>query len=379
MSKTKDKEDKQPDTNEATKNLLGALLKGYSDTHFNFVKRQETRIPSGSLILDSHIQVKSGQILRMGGPAEVGKTSQSLLFANNYMKAVPKSKTIYVNAEAKFGREIQDRMGYKFTMNHEEWDYNTIFIYQTNDFNTICDTLKPLLLNMAEKGERLCIIIDSVDMLKLQDTKDKEIGKNKRPAGVNWLTKEMLRQLGQQIQAYDALLIMITQYAATFTADQYAAADPHMMGGNNTHALNHECTYALYYRQRGYKDYITEKGEDTAPDPEKNKILGVYAKVDIKKSATNETGYTLKIPIKKAKIGNSIWVEKELVDVMLTLGLIQKNSSWFNFAPNIMADAKTAKIEVKEKFQGLNTIYDYLEANAPITQWLFDKIINVIG
>src|SRR4051812_37234582 len=120
---------------EVSKNILGSLLNGYKETHYNFNKVSPVRIPSGSLIIDSIINVKTGTTLRMGGPAEVGKTSQSLLFADNFMKVMPKAKTVYVNAEAKFSEELQGRTGMKFVFDSEQWDYGTVFVLETNIFD----------------------------------------------------------------------------------------------------------------------------------------------------------------------------------------------------------------------------------------------------
>src|SRR5664280_1049889 len=100
MAKIKQEAIKEVSGNEeVSKNLLGALLKGYKETHFNFDQEPQKIIPSGSLKLDMFVKVKSGTTIRIGGPQEVGKSSQSLLFAQNYMATFPKSKTIYINTE----------------------------------------------------------------------------------------------------------------------------------------------------------------------------------------------------------------------------------------------------------------------------------------
>ncbi len=374
MAKIKEKEPK--DTSELSKNLLGALVTGYKDTNYNHIVSTPVKFSSGSLKLDSYIKMRSGITIRMGGPSEVGKTSQSMLFADNYMKALPKSKTIYINAEAKFGEEIQARTGMKFTEDPSNWDYGTVFVYQTNVFDTICDTLESILKQMHQNGEHLCMIIDSIDMLRLESSLNKKAGDNKRPAGTNFLLKEMLRRL-DCIYKYNALLIIITQYAATFKADQYAKDEPHLMGGNNTHALNHQCTYALYYKPRGFKDYIKPDIE-APPDKEKNPILGVYAKILLCKTATDVTGHTIEVPIKKGRIGNCVWVEKEVVDVAMAYGLINKKGGWFAFDESVVSEAKNSQIELKSPIQGLDNLYDYFENNKPVFEWFLNKIKGVI-
>ncbi len=372
----KDKIEEEINGEDVSKNLLNSLLKGYSDTHYNGVKKQSYNISSGSLNLDNYIKVKSGQILRLGGSAEVGKTSQSLLFARNYMTSVPHSKTIYINAEAKFGDEIKNRSGMNFTENPEEWNENVVFIFNCNVFDTICDTLNSLFKQMYESNQHLCVILDSVDMLVLKSSLEKDMTDGKRPAGINFLTKELFRRIGHAVNSYNGLLLMITQYSATFQLDPYSKAPPQMMEGNQTNALNHQVSYALYYRQRFNGDYILEK-EKEKPDPVNNKILGVNAKVEIKKSATDNTGITVAIPIKKGITGSQVWREKECVDAALYWDLIKRAGAWFQFSDSIIAQAKENKIELKEKIQGLNGLYDYFEQNKDVCDWLYEKFKNL--
>ena len=375
--KTEEKEDIKINP-EVSKNLLGALLNGNKDKHFNFDKVPPTIIPSGSLIIDSCVTVKTGTTIRMGGPAEVGKTSQALLFADNYMKTMPKSKAIYVNAESKLSEELLGRTGMKFVYTNDEWDYGTVFVYETNVFDAVCNTLAPILKTAYEQGEHVAIIIDSVDMLTLASSQTNPIGEGKRPAGVNYLTKEMFRIIAPQIRAYNALLIMITQYSAVFSLDPYAKKVPQMMEGNNTHALNHQSSCALYYRPRTKSNYIMENPDPKkAPDLKDNKILGLYATIDVRKSATDNTGYTIEVPIIKGRIGSAIWVEKEVADLVLAYELALSKVAWITFDANIIKEAAKSGVEIKEKINGINQLYEYLSDNKAVLNWLKGKVESI--
>jgi len=379
MAKTKETE--AVSTSELSKNLLGSMLVGYKETHYNGKGLAPTRISTGSLILDSYIKLMTGTTIRMGGPAEVGKTSEAMLIADNYMKTISKSKAIYINAEAKFGPEIQARTGMKFTEDPAQWDYGTVFIFQTNVFDTVCDTLEALLRQMYDNGEYLCIIIDSVDMLRLASTLKKSATDNKKPAGVNFLTKEMFRRISHEVHAYNALMIMITQYSAVFNLDPYTKEAPQLMEGNNTHALNHQAAYALYYRPRNRKDYILTLADEKAPpDREKNPIRGVNVKIDLRKTSTDETGVLVEIPIKRGRVGNCVWTEKEAVDMALIFGLItKKGAGWFSFEETLVAQAKKEGVEIVPKIQGIDVLYDYFENNKPVCDWFLAKIKRVIS
>jgi RecA/RadA recombinase len=363
-----------PETdNDMSKALLETHLKDTKDTHFNFVITKQVVIPSGSLKLDSYLKVKSGTVIRMGGPAEVGKTSQSMLFADNYMKTLPKSKTIYINAEFKFGEEIQKRTGLTFVTDPKLWDYGTVFILNSNCYDTICDILASQYRQIHEDGGHLCTIVDSVDMLRLKSSFGGSISDSKKPAGVNYLTKEMFRQLSGYINHYNGLLIMITQYAATFKIDKYEKDVPNLMEGNQTHALNHQASYALYYQPRRQSHYILENPEEKI-DPVKNKILGVNAYIDIRKSSSDETGYKLEVPIRKGKIGSAIWVEKELFDSLFLYQLVTRKGAWINLSDTIVKWAEEAKVEIKSAHQGLEKFSEYFEQNPKILAWLVEKI-----
>lgn len=354
------------------------MLDETKDTHYNHLHTEPVIISSGSLKLDNYVKVKSGSVLRMGGPAEVGKTSQSLLFADNFMKKFTKAKTFYVNAEAKFGDEIQSRTGLKFTRDPKEWDYGTVFIFDCNCFDTICDILVAQFAQIHAAGGNLCVIVDSVDMLRLKSSFGAKISDGKKPAGVNYLTKEMFRHLCHPITAYNGLLIMITQYAATFTMSQYEKEAPNLMDGNQTHALNHQASYALYYRPRAASHNILEDA-DSKPDPVKNRILGFNIKIDIRKSSTDESGYCIEIPIRKGREGNAIWVEKELFDALFHLGLVTKKGAWIDISDDIKKWAEESKIEIKLKHQGLGQFSDYFEQNQPILNWLIEKMRLVLA
>ena len=346
----------QVDKNAASKNLLVAQLAETKETHFNNFHTKPVIISSGSLKLDNYLKVKTGGVIRMGGPAEVGKTSQALLFADNFMRTLKNAKVMYINAEAKFGEEIQARTGMKYTRDPNEWDYGTVFVLDTNCFDTVCDILVGQFKQVYEAGGHLGVIVDSVDMLRLKSSFGAKVSDGKKPAGVNYLTKELFRHLCHPITAYNGFLIMITQYSATFSMNQYEKEAPNLMDGNQTHALNHQASYALYYRPRAKSHFILED-DSSPPDPIKNPILGVNVRIDVRKSATDSTGYMLEIPIKIGKIGNCIWVEKELFDALFLLGLVTKKGAWIEISDIVtqwVTDANAPIIEENQRIEETN-------------------------
>lgn len=377
----KEKKEKE-EAKTSSKDILESILKETQEDHFAFVDVENQVISTSSLILDSLVKVYSGQIIRLCAKgAELGKTSQSFVFAENYMKTMPNSKTIYIKCEARLSKEIQNRSGLKFVTKTEDWEYGTVFVYPCNIFETIASTLEKLLKKMHEDGEHLCIVWDSLDHAILRSDMEKDVWGEKdkiKVAGVPLLTKLLFRRLGLPIDYYGALMIVTSQYTAEIKLDPYSKEPPRQNSGSGGSSINHMSSYTFTYGPRYQKDLILERPDDPI-DYAKNKIIGVYATIEITKSGTDVSGTKVKIPIKKNRSGCAIWQEKEIVDLMISFGFIEKKGAWFNFSSVLLAEAKEAGIELKEKLQGLVSVYDYMEEEREVFNWLYNKFNNLVN
>lgn len=361
--------------------ILSDMLKEYSADHYNNEKSEGRIISTGSLILDSLVKVRTGSVVRLiaTGP-ELGKTSQAFVFAENYMNTVPNSKTIYVKSEARLSPEMQARTGLKFVTSPKDWVAGTVFIFSTNVFEVISKTLETLLHAIKGTDERLCIILDSLDGCILKSDLEKNVWDGKetvKVAGVPLLTKLLFRRLGLLISATDSLFVITSQYSAEIKIDPYSKEPPRPVIGSGGSAIAHQTDYVFSYAPRYMGDYICED-ESAKPDTFKNKILGVYATVEIKKSGTDVTGSKVKIPIRKGRIGCAIWGEKECVDYMLGFGLIKRSGAWYSIDKNLTEQAKVEGIEFKDQYQGLQSIYSMMESDKKAFNWLYTKIKNTI-
>ncbi len=368
----------------ASKKVLGSLLRQTSSDHFCFESTENKTISSSSLLLDSLVKIESGQVIRLTGDgAELGKSSQALVFADNYMKTMPKSKTIYFAAEARgaLSSQLRKRSGLNFVFSEDEWDYGTIYVYKGNIFETIAKTIETLLKEMRRHGEHLCIIIDSLDgcMLKSDSEKDLFSGESQKVAGVPFMLKVLFRRCALPISVYSAMMIIITQYSAPIRLDQYSKEPIRQTPGAGGSSLNHQSDYVFSYLPRWAGDAILENPEEK-PDPINNKVLGVYSTLEIKKSGTDVSNSgKIKIPIKKNVIGCAIWREKEIVDICLGWGLLTKKASWISWSDDIVAELEKAGIEVKSPLQGVNRVYDSLESNPQLRDYLYNKILTIIS
>ncbi len=365
-------------SSEVSKNLLGSLMNGYKDTIYNHINPVRKKISTGSLVLDSYINITSGGTVRVGGAqAESGKSSECILLAQNYMQTMPKSKGLLINAEARLSEEFKTRTGAKFVEKPEDWVYGTIFVMHTNVMESFCPILQSLLSSMFEQGENLVAIVDSIDMCTLKNSGDKVFGDSTKIAGVPFLTKELFRRIGHLIDRYNALLLITSQYSSTISLDPHGPKEPpKLVQGSAANALNHMCNNAIYYRPRYQGDLILED-DNEKPDRLKNKILGVYATVEIKKSSNDTTGTVVRIPIKKGRIGNSIWVEKEVADLILDNSLATRKGAWINFGEVTINAAKEEGVELKVSIQGKPQLYDYLENDKNVFNFFFKRFKNI--
>lgn len=374
---------KEDNSNQSdSKDMLSSFLDSHEDTHFNFVQPNETVISSGSLGLDSLITVRSGSFVRLGGKgSELGKTSQCFVFAGNYMKVMPKSKTLFIKAEARLGPDMKERTGLTFVSNPNDWEIGTVFVFSCNVFETIASLIETLVPKMHEAGERLCIILDSLDGVILKDDKEKDLWggtENVKVAGVPSLTKILFKRLALKIVHYDVLFLITGQYTSEIKLDPYAKTPPRQSDGSGGSAINHQSDITLSYLPRYGSDYILENQKEK-PDPVKNKTLGVYATIEVKKSSTEVTGQKIRIPIKKGRKGCAIWVEKELVDMIVAFEMISRKGGWYSFSENIIELAKKDGLELQVQHQGMASVYDYIENNQDVFQWFLKKVKELIN
>jgi len=371
-SKTAEKE-QEPSTND----VLDSLMSEHKDDHFNDIEPSNKFVSSGSITLDQYVKARSGGVIRLVAKTpESGKTSQCFVFADNFMKTMDKAKTLYIKAEGRLSPELQQRTGLKFVTKASEWDYNTVFVLSCNTFEAMADIVLKLSKKMFESGEHLCVILDSLDGLILKNDKEtKGITGDGKVAGVPKLTKLLFRHLALPITHYDILFLITGQYSADISLDPYAPKQVRLGDASGGNSIPHQCDYILQYLPRYQGDFILENPNEK-PDAVTNKILGVWVTIEIKKSAADTSGVKVKIPIRKGRVGSAIWVEKEIVDMALAYDLIKRAGAWFSFDPQLIKEAKDAGIEVKEKVQGLNGVYEYVENDRDLFNWLLNKFKN---
>lgn len=369
------KEEKKQSSSSALQNFLKTA------THYNNVIPQETIISSGSLILDSDAQVRSGMIVRLVGKgSEVGKSSQGFVFLENYMKTMPNSKAIYVKAEGRLSKKKLDKTGLKFTYNIEDWTEGTVFIVCSNIAEPIFKLIVDTVHDAYHAGEHIAWMIDSMDGLILEDDFKKGVTSGGMVAGVPKLTKLLFRHLSLPNMHYDALGIITGQYAAQIKIDTYSPSAPNQGSSSGGSSQQHQADYVFEYQSVNQGDLILEN-DALKPDKFTNKILGKFARVKVLKSADDVTGNMYNVPIRRGeeyKGAAQIWQSKEVADLLIGYQLVSKGGAWLTFESDIIEDARAEGVELQEKINGINKLYTYLEDNETIMEFLKKKILALI-
>jgi len=369
--------DKKEQTNDTIKSALGSLLKNFESDHYNFIKDNPIKVSTGSLLLDQEISLTEG-VHRFVGFSGSGKSSEALLVMKNFLESDSNRRGILIKAEGRLSENIRNRSGVKFVSSSEEWNFGTCFVFETNIMEVMCSTLDVLVKTAYERGEKLCIVIDSIDALRLKSDEGKDLGSEKI-AGPQLLMKRFLTRMVLPIQKYGCICICISQVSTSIKIDPYSKEPPRLTSGGGGYGIIHFANYILEFEPRFNGDDIYEDPSKKY-DVNKNKIIGHWATVTIKKSDKENEHVKIKYPIKHDRIGgNSIWIEYEIVDSLIKWELVKQKGAWLTFQNEIVEELKTANLELVPQHQGLDNLRIYFEQNPIITKFLFDKLRKTLS
>jgi RecA/RadA recombinase len=365
----------------SSKEYTEAYFKSNQEYHLNFEEAAEQYlVSSGSMILDKVLGGGLGSGLhRFIGANEGGKTNEALHVMHNMMKSVKNSKGLFVMAEGRLSEDVRNRAGIKFVNNPEDWVTGTCLVWECNITDTVVDFLRGLLKNNHDQ-EKFCIIIDSMDGLISKEDLEKSSSDARKVAGGALMCSDFLRRVSLGMSKFGHMCIMISQVRSSINVSQYAKADPNNQtnssGGN---AILHYPDWILQFLKQNKSDKILEKpNEQITPD---NKIYGHLAKVAILKSTNESTGQVVSYPIKHGRMnGKSIWIEREIVEMLLMWGYLEKAGAWIKLDEELKGYLTSKKIDFKESYQGSRAFYEFLENDEKVTsllsEFVRDNILN---
>tara|TARA_Y100001937_G_scaffold50637_1_gene70557 strand:+ start:46 stop:1179 length:1134 start_codon:yes stop_codon:yes gene_type:complete len=358
-----------------SKDYTEAFFKSNREYHYNLEETAEPYlVSSGSLILDHVLGGGLGSGLhRFIGANEGGKTNEALHVMHNMLKTVENSKGLFVMAEGRLSQDVKDRAGIKFVDNAQDWDVGTCLVFKTHIKDLMVDYIRGLLRNNPDK-EKFCIVIDSMDGLITKEDLEKGSSDARKVGGGATMTSDFLKRVSLGMSLFGHMCIMISQIRSNIATSPYAKQDPNnQTDSSGGHAILHYPDWILHFKKQNKGDKILEKPtEQITPD---NKIYGHNAKVLVLKSTNESTGQTVSYPIKHGRMnGKSIWLEREVVDMLMMWGYLEKSGAWLKFDEKIKSYLNDNKIEVKDSYQGSKAVYELLESDQKITSLLVDFV-----
>ena len=360
-----------------TKEALKSFLKQNEEHHYNFEEEIDYKISSGSLKVDFELDGGFGPGLhRFTGMNEGGKSSEALEVMKNFLKE-PNSKGVYIKAEGRLSKEMKERCGVSFVTSEDDWDNGSCFIFDCNIYETVLDLMRVLVTKNPE-STRYCFVLDSLDGLIMKDDLNKGFEDAHKVAGGALLGAKFMQKMSIALAKRGHMAIFISQVRADIKLDPYSKAPVRQTTATGGNALLHFANYILEFEPRFKKDLILEN--QTQPvDQQKNKILGHIAKITVKKSPNEKTNYTLEYPIKYGrKNGTSIWVEKEIIDMLYLWGYISKKGAWISIEEDFIDMLKKNKFEFPEKVQGEPKLNALLESNQDLMNFLIKHFKKMI-
>ena len=307
---------------------------------------------------------------------EGGKSSEALEVMKNFLK-MPKSKGVYIKAEGRLSNEMKARCGIDFTFNESEWDHGKCFVFDSNIYETVLDLMRVLVARNPEET-RYCFVLDSLDGLIMKGDLEKGFEDSHKVAGGALLGAKFMQKMSIALAKRGHMALFISQVRADIKLDPYSKAPIRQTTATGGNALLHFANYILEFEPRFKKDLILEN--PTQPiDQQKNKILGHIAKITVKKSPNEKTNYTLEYPIKYGRTGgNSIWVEREIIDMLYMWGYVNRKGAWISCEEDFLSILKANNFDFPEKIQGENNLNKELENNKDLVLFLINHFKSLI-
>lgn len=362
--------------------VLSTFLKNNKEDHYNFEDDFEYKVSSGSLQLDIQLGGGFGPGLhRFCGINEGGKTSAALEVMKNFLRTVPNAKGFYIKAEGRLSSEMKERSGVPFTIKAEDWDIGTCFVFESNIYETVVDAMRNLVAN-NEEGIKYYFLLDAVDGLITKGDLDKTFEDSNKVAGGAVIAANFMKRMSIALAKRGHMAVFVSQVRADIKLDPYTKAPIRQTSATGGNALLHFANWILEFEPRFNGDLILQDSNSKKIDLEKNPVIGHWAKVTVKKSPNEKTNLQIPYPIRYGrKNGTSIWVEKELVDLLYAWEFMNKSGAWVKPSEDFLELTKELNIEIPPNFQGENGLYKFIDENPILIKFLlnyFKKSINEI-
>lgn len=360
--------------------ILVSYLKEKEEEHYNFEPEINYKVSTGSLLLDIETGGGLGPGLhRFCGINEGGKTSQSLEIMRNFLSSVENSRAVLFKAEGRLSPEMKNRTGISFRTDASEWQDGTCFVFESNIYETVFDLMKKLIQNSKGTNTKYLFVLDSVDGLQTKGDSEKALEDANKVASGATISSVFMKKVATALNKRGHMAIFISQVRADIQLDPYSKAPMRTTSATGGNALLHFANWILEFQRPLKRDLILED-DKMPPDTKKNKILGHWARVQVKKSPNEKTNYTLTYPVKYGRVSkSSIWSEKEIVEQLIAWEFVSKSGAWFTISTALIDELKIQEIEIPEKVHGESKLFDLLETDTKLTEFLISKFRDLLA
>jgi len=355
-----------PDPND----ILGNFLKSNKSDHYNFEEEFDYKVSSGSLQFDLCMNGGFGPGLhRFTGLTEGGKTSEALEVMNNFLTSMEKPRGLYIKAEGRLSKEVRERSGVKFVWSADEWVDGTCFVLETNIYETAMTCIKQLIDDEKNK-QKYCFILDSVDGLIAKNDASKGFDEFAKIAAGASIASTWCKQTSIALGKRGHMAIFISQVRSEMR-DQYSKEPPRQSVATGGYALQHYANTVIQFQPRYKSDLILQNPSIKTIDEKKNPIVGHFAKVLICKSPNEKSNISLTYPVRYNRSGgNSIWIEKEIVDLLYAWEFVEKKGAWIKPTEDFKELLKENKLEFPDQIQGDNNLFKVLDEDGKLCNFL---------
>jgi RecA/RadA recombinase len=358
--------------------LLGIFLKNNKASHYNFEEEINYKVSSGSLLMDFELGGGFGPGLhRFCGANECGKTSCALSVMKNFLDEPEGRRGVYLKAEGRLSLEIKERSGINFVGSEEEWKDGTCFVFDSNIYETVVDLMRVLVADKSS-GKKYFFILDSVDGLITKGDNEKALDESAKVAGGAVIASTLMKKISIALAKRGHIAIFISQVRADIKLDPYSKAPIRQTSATGGNALLHFSNWILEFETRFKGDLILEDPKNS-PDPRTNKILGHFAKATVKKSPNEKTNIQIRYPIRYGrKNGNSIWNEKEILDLLYIWNFAEKKGAWITFSEDFIKEFSEKSVIIPGNIQGEPKFNQWLEDNESYKKIFISYFMDLI-
>lgn len=358
--------------------MLKGFLKETKEDHYNFEEEITYKVSSGSLEFDLQLGGGFGPGLhRFVGMNEGGKTSESLEVMRNFLK-MPGTRGVFIKAEGRLSPEMKERSGINFVFNADEWVDGTCFVFESNIYEVVVDLMRRLVQFNDDKS-KYCFVLDSVDGLIPKNDVGKNFEDSTKVAGGAVIAGVFMKKMSIALQKRGHMAIFVSQVRADIKLDPYTKAPVRQTTATGGNALLHFANWIIQFEPRYNGDAILRNAAVKKMDSKTNPPIGHFAKVTIKKSPNEKTNTTISYPIRYGqKGGKSIWIEKEIVDLLLAWEFVKKSGAWLSITEDFKEVLQDTDFDLPEKIQGENNLFKLIEGNEGFCEFLVSYFKNAI-